>query len=175
MTVDVASLTLPRRLNDKLKEKAANIGVLPEELGVEFLLKGLNEELDPEELVEHYQLLSEKYLTEARELLKEEDLVQAQPFKKALTENASLKFWGATALAVKRVAAIRGLKLDKHGSLWDFVSKISRESGDEDFIRLFFTANALHRNVYEGQMNKEALEIANRDIEKLIDKLRRIS
>ena len=164
MTMDVASLILPRKLNDKLKEKAANIGVLPEELGLEFLLKGLNEELDPEELVEHYQSLSEKYLTEARELLMKDDLVQA-----------SEKLWGATALAVKRVAAIRGLKLDKHGSLWELMSKISRESRDEDFIRLFFTANALHRNFYEGQMNKESLEIANRDIEKLIDKLRRIS
>jgi len=88
-----------------------------------------------------------------------EDLVQA-----------SEKLWSASALAVKAVAAKRGLKLDKHGSLWEFVSRLAKKRSD--FIRLFFTANALHRNFYEGQMNKAALEIATRDIEKLIEKLR---
>jgi uncharacterized protein (DUF433 family) len=41
------------------------------------MLKALNEELDPEELVEHYQVLSEKYLSEAKEFLGKEDFVQA--------------------------------------------------------------------------------------------------
>ena len=75
---------------------------------------------------------------------------------------ASEKLWGASALAVKAVAAKRGLKLDKDGSLWEFVSRLAKDRRDEDFIRLFFTANALHRNFYEGQMNKAALEIATR-------------
>ena len=48
-----ASITLPRRLSEKLREKAEKTGYLPDELGVEFVLKGLNEELDPEDLVEH--------------------------------------------------------------------------------------------------------------------------
>jgi len=113
-----ASIILPRKLGDKLKEKAAETGYLPDELGVELLRKSLNEELDPEDLVEHYRALSEKYLAEAKELLKEEDLAQA-----------SEKFWGASALAVKRIAAERGLKLEQHGSLWDFVSKLSKERG----------------------------------------------
>ena len=86
-------------------------------------------------------LQSEKYLTEGKELLDKGDLVQAQPFKKALTENASLKFWGASALAVKRIAAMKGLKLEKH----------------------------------ENELDKEAVEITAENIEKLIDKLRRIT
>jgi len=109
------------------EEKAAETDSLPEELGVEQ--KSLNEELDPEELVEHYQALSEKYFKEAKEFLSMEGLVQA-----------SEKLWGASALAVKAVAAKKGLKLDKQGSLWEFVSRLSKERSDEDFIRLFVTA-----------------------------------
>ena len=66
---------MPRQLSEKLSEKAEEMGYLPEELGVELLSKSLNEELDPEGLVEHYHFLSEKYLDEARELLKKGDLV----------------------------------------------------------------------------------------------------
>lgn len=74
------------------------------------MLKGLNEELDPEDLVEHYEMLSEKYLREGDEFLTKGDLVQS-----------SEKLWGAAASAVKMVAAKRGLKLERHGSLWDFI------------------------------------------------------
>jgi len=73
------------------------------------------------------------------------------------------------------VAAKRGLKLEKHGSLWDFVSRLSRESGDEELVTLFIVANSLHRNFYENQMNRESLEVAIRAIEKLIEKLKSFS
>jgi hypothetical protein len=106
---------------------------------------------------EHYQALSEKYLAEAREFLGKGDLVQA-----------SEKLWGAAALAIKTAAAKRGLKLERHGSLWSFVSKLSAESEDEDIVRFFNTANALHRNFYENEMDQRALEISAKDIEKLI-------
>ena len=114
--------------------------------------------------MEHYRALSEKYLAEAKELSKEGDLVQA-----------SEKFWGASALAVKRIGAKRGIKLEQHGSLWSFISRLSRENGDKEIVRLFTVANGLHRNFYEAQMNKEAVEIVAGDIEKLIAKLKRIS
>ena len=87
-----ASIILPRQLSEKLSEKAEEMGYLPEELGVELLSKSLNEELDPKGLVEHYQILSEKYLDEARELLKKGDLVQA-----------SEKFWGCNGINNKNV------------------------------------------------------------------------
>lgn len=158
------SVILPQKLGLKLREKAKEMGYLPEELSVELLSRSLNEELDPEGLVEHYQSLSEKYLGEARELLKKGDLVQA-----------SEKFWGATALTIKMLAAKRGLKLDEHGSLWAFVSTLSRTSGDEELVRFFGEVNALHRNFYENEMDKDAVEIIARDVEKLIEKMRRIS
>ena len=162
--MEAISVILPQKLGLKLREKAKKMGYLPEELGVELLSRSLNEELDPEGLVEHYQSLSEKYLGEARELLKKGDLVQV-----------SEKFWGAAVLTIKMLAAKKGLKLEEHGSLWAFVSTLSRMSSDEELVRLFGEVNVLHRNFYENEMDKDAVEIIARDAEKLVEKLRRIS
>lgn len=159
----VSSITLPQKLDEKLREKAEERGELPEELAIEIIFKSLGEEPNPVELMEHYQALSEKYLAEAKKFLGKQDLVQT-----------SEKLWGAASLAVKTAAARRGLKLEKHGSLWDFVSKLSKESGDKEIIRSFHVANALHRNFYENEMTKEAIEIALEDIEELITKLGKV-
>jgi uncharacterized protein (UPF0332 family) len=169
------SILLPRKLGERLKEKAAETGWLPDELGVEFVRQGLNEELDPKDLVEQYQQtlrkfdqnasqeLSEKYLRDGEKLLKEGDLVQA-----------SEKLWGASALAVKSVAAKRGLQLEQHGGLWVFVNLLAKESGDEDIVGFFGEANALHRNFYEDEMEKESVEILAPRIEQLITKLKAV-
>jgi hypothetical protein len=157
------SIVLPQRLSRKLKEKAEENDLLPEELAVEILFKGLGEESDPEELVEHYRALSEKYLDEAKEFLKKGDLVQA-----------SEKMWGATALAIKMVAAKRGLKLEKHGSLWKFIARLSEETEDEELIAFFGEANALHRNFYKNEMDRKAVEVIAGNVEKLIVKLRKM-
>jgi len=123
-----ASIILPRKLGDKLKEKAA-----------------------------------ETDLAEAKELLRKGDLAQA-----------SEKLWGAAALAIKMVAAKRGLKLEQHGGLWVFINMLAKESGDKDFVGFFGEANALHRNFYENEMEKESVEVILEDIEKLIAKLKGI-
>ena len=157
------SIILPKKLDEKLRKKAEETGALPEELGIEFMLKGLNEELDPEDLVEHYQALSEKYLAEAKEFLSKGDLVQT-----------SEKLWGTSALAIKAIAAKRGLKLERHGSLWDFVNTLVKEGRDKDVVTFFGVANALHRNFYENEMARETVEISAENIEQLIAKLKEI-
>jgi len=129
------SILLPRRLGEKLREKAAETGWLPDELGVEFVRQGLNEELDPEDLVQ-----------------------------------ASEKLWGASALAVKSVAAKRGLQLEQHGGLWVFVNLLAKES--KDIVGFFGEANALYRNFYEDEMEKESVDILAPRIEQLIAKLK---
>jgi len=88
---------LPKKLDEKLRKKAEEMGTLPEELAVEVLCKDLKEKLDPEELGEHYQDLSEKYLAEAKDFLNRGDVLQS-----------SEKLWGGSVLAVKSVAARRG-------------------------------------------------------------------
>jgi len=157
-------IILPRKLSDKIREKVAETGYLPDELGVEFVRMGLNEELDPEDLVEQYRELSEKYLAEAKEFLSTGDLVQA-----------SEKLWGASALAVKSVAAKRGLQSEKRGGLWVFVNLLAKESEDKDIVGFFGEANALHRNFYEDEMEKESVDILAPRIEQLIAKLKEAS
>ena len=88
---------------------------------------------------------------------------------------ASEKFWGASALAVKRIAAMRGLKLEQHGAIWSFVSRLSRESRDNELILLFHAANGLHKNFYENELDQKAVKITAESVEQLIEKLRRIS
>ncbi len=154
------SIILPQKLVVKLRDKAEESDSVPDELAIEILFKELGEELDPEDLVEQYKTLSENYFSDGKELLKEGDLVQA-----------SEKLWGAAALTVKMVAAKRGLKLKQHGSMWAFVSEISREKKDRGFIRLFYSTNALHRNFYENEMTEEMVGVAMEDVEKLITKL----
>ena len=150
MEEGVISVFLPQKLGKKLRKKAEEIG--SDELAVELLRERLNEELDPEDPVEHWAL-SGKYLAEAN--------VQT-----------SERLWGAAALAVKMGAAKKGLKLEAH-RMWDFVSRLSRESRDNEIITFFHAANSLHRNFYENQMNKASLEVAIRNIEQLIEKLMR--
>ena len=55
-----SSIILPQKLVAKLRAKAEEADLLPHELALELLFKGLDEELDPEDLVEHYRALSEK-------------------------------------------------------------------------------------------------------------------
>ena len=157
----MATVILPQRLEYKLKAKAEETGYLPEELGVELISQGLSEKLDPEDLVEHYKRLSEKYLVEAKELLSKGDLVQA-----------SEKFWGAAALTVKMLAAKRGLTLEQHGALWAFVSRLARETRDKAIISSFSEANSLHKNFYENELTREVVEKMAEDVEQLIAKLK---
>lgn len=157
----MATVILPERLEYKLKAKAEATGYLPEELGVELLSRSLDEELDPEDLVEHYKRLSEKYLVEAKELLKKNDLVQA-----------SEKFWGAAALTVKMLAAKRGLTLEQHGALWAFVSRLARETRDKAIISSFSEASSLHKNFYENELSREVVEKMAEDVNQLIAKLK---
>ncbi|MGQ9602126.1 MAG: PaREP1 family protein [Candidatus Bipolaricaulia bacterium] len=154
------SITLPQKLSAKLREKAEELGSLPEELAIEMLFKVLGEELDPAELAEHYRALSEKYRAEAEDFWDKRDLGQT-----------SEKLWGAVSLTIKAVAAKRGLRLEKHGSLWEFISKLAEESEDKEIISSFHIANSLHRNFYENEMTEEAVEVAMEEVAKLIAKL----
>ena len=43
-----------------------------------------------------------------------------------------------SALAVKRIGAKKGLKLEEHGGLWSFVNVLAMQSGDKDHTTHFF-------------------------------------
>ena len=117
--------------------------------------------------------LNNKYLNEAEELIKKKDYVQAQPFKKALTEKASLKLWGAAAEMVKVVAAKRGVEIKSHRELYKFVAKLRTELGDPELSRLFGLAGVLHQNFYENWLPPATVVDHAEAVKELVAKLKR--
>ena len=80
---------------------------------------------------ENYLNLNHKYLKEAEDLIEKEDWVQA-----------SEKFWGAAATAVKSVAAKRGVNIRSHEGLYRFVDRLRGELEDPELPKLFAVASS---------------------------------
>jgi len=156
-------LVLPERVVRRLREEGEKRGVSAEEVALEALLRGLNEEVDPVERAELYAALSEKYLREANELLAKGDYVQA-----------SEKLWGAAALVVKAVAASRGVSIASHGELFSFVRALGEEEGDPELRRLFSVASTLHQNFYEGWLSGDVVREYAEDVKQLVAELKRL-
>ncbi len=157
------TLILPKKLEGKLRELSEERGLSIEETLIETLLKHLEISLDPNEKAEIYYSLSKKYLGEAEEFLLKGDTVQA-----------SEKLWGAAALMVKTVAARKGEKIEKHGAIWRFMESLTRETGDEELLKLLHVANSLHRNFYENEMTLKAVKVAAGEVKTLLRKLETI-
>lgn len=84
---------------------------------------------------------------------------------------ASEKGWGAAAQMVKSIAEERGWLHRGHELLFDAVSTLAQEAGDEDIDRLFELASALHINFYEDWYGVGRVERGLRDVETFLDKL----
>ena len=106
-------------------------------------------------------MLNLKYLQDGEHLLGEGDLPQA-----------SEKFWGATAEAVKAVAEQRGMRHYNHRDLRTTISQLTRETGDTDFLEAFSVAESLHANFYEDFMQAEDVRFYSDRVKSLIDKLK---
>jgi hypothetical protein len=158
----VISLVLPKKIEKKLKEEAEKTGISEEELIIEALSKFLNEPIDPETKAEIHLKLSEKYIKDAEEFLAKKDLVQA-----------SEKAWGAAAQTVKALAAKERKELRSHGELHRYVAELSKEKGDREIMKLWFSATSLHQNFYENWFPEEAVRSAVEDVKNFIEKLRK--
>jgi hypothetical protein len=158
----VISLVLPKKIEKKLKEEAEKTGISEEELIIEALSKFLNEPIDLETKAEIYLKLSEKYLRDSEEFLTKKDLVQA-----------SEKAWGAAAQIVKALAAKEGKELRSHGELHRYVAELSKEKGDREIMKFWFSATSLHQNFYENWFPEEAVRSAVEDVKNFIEKLRK--
>jgi hypothetical protein len=84
-------LILPKRIEKGLREECEKAGVSIEELALEALYKGLNEEIYPSDRTEVCVGLSEKYLRDADDLLARGDFIQACE-----------KLWDSAAVMVRR-------------------------------------------------------------------------
>ena len=84
---------------------------------------------------------------------------------------ASEKAWGAAAHAIKAVAERHRWRHDTHSDLFRVVDNIVRLTGDPE-IRLFFnSANALHKNFYEGWLGYEHIARSIERVKRLLTKL----
>ena len=156
------TLELPSKLLAKLKELSESKGRPLEEIILESLCEHLS--LSNQEVkAELHIKLCEKYLRDARDLLAKKDYVQAGE-----------KFWGASAQIVKAVAAKRGVTLDTHAKLWDLVAKLRVELEDPEIGRLWSSANSLHKNFYEAQVRPELVQDYAQDVNKFVEKLRKL-
>ena len=84
---------------------------------------------------------------------------------------ASEKGWGAAAQMVKAIAEQRGWQHRNHAALFNAVSRLVDETGDDDIGRLFHIASALHVNFYENWDNPRSIARGLDDMERLLQKL----
>ena len=89
-----------------------------------------------------YQTASRHLLAQAREELAAGD-----------TRQASQKGWAAAAQIVKSVAVRRGWAHHDHAALYNAISRLVAETGDDDIRVLFQVAVSLEVNFYENWDN----------------------
>jgi uncharacterized protein (UPF0332 family) len=159
MSIEVG---FPEKILRRINEISRSEDALPEEIINEAVLEYL-QLADPETKTELHANLSEKYLSDAEELIKEEDYVQA-----------SEKLWGAASQMVKAVATKRHLELRSHSDLNRFVAELRREVNEPEIRRLWQIATSLHQNFYEAWLPGETVKESVEDIKRFREMLERI-
>ncbi len=109
---------------------------------------------------ERYQAVSTTLFDQAHIELESGDLVQA-----------SEKFWGAAAQALKAIAQQRGWEHDSHAHFYRIVRNLVDETGDKELVDLFDAANLLHINFYEHWLEPDEIRTRALKIEQLIERL----
>ena len=107
-----------------------------------------------------YRAISVDLFEQANIELEAGDLIQA-----------SEKFWGATAQALKAIAQERGWEHNSHAHFYRIVQALIEETGDEDLFDLFGSANLLHINFYEHWMNAAQIRKLADQVGQLINRL----
>ncbi len=108
--------------------------------------------------------LNGKYLQEAEKLLEQGDYSQA-----------SEKFWGAVATALKAVATARRWRHYTHRDLLVVVRRLYEETKDPEIPRLFSSAESLHANCYEDYASEQLLRLHAEDARRLVAKLQALA
>ena len=107
-----------------------------------------------------YQEQSRAFLEQAQRELSAGDLRQA-----------SEKGWGAAAQIVKAAAESRGWEHDEHRLLLRAVTNLTQYFEDTEIRDLFYVAQALHSNFYEGEMDEAAVIAGLEKVARLVAKL----
>ena len=110
---------------------------------------------------------SQTYQTASRQLLRQ----GCDALARGDVRQASGKGWGAAAQMVKAIAEQRGWPHQGHADLYNAISRLVSETGDEDIGQLFNVAGNLDSNFYEGWNNAANVGRALNDMERFLDKL----
>ena len=152
-----ATIVLPRRIAEKLRQEAEKQGASPEELVIEAVLGNL----DPPERAREYIEAAEEQLAQAEQELEKGDIRQAAE-----------KLWGAAALAIKAYASWRdGKRLTSHSELWMYKNKAKRELG-KWVSDAWAQANTMHTCFYGGWCSEEYIRDALERVKKLVRKVK---
>ena len=87
------------------------------------------------------------------------------------TRQASQKGWTAAAQIVKSVAQPRGWAHHDHAALFNVISRLVAETGDDDIRDLFYVAISLEANFYENWDNAANVAGDLVDLELFLDKM----
>ena len=109
---------------------------------------------------ETYRQQSRVFLDSAKEFLTEWNLYQA-----------SEKGWGAAAQIIKALAEKRGWNHRHHSLLQQAVDTLAEETGDQDYLLLFSSADSLHKNFYEGKMAQATAALHLAQVTTLVEKV----
>ena len=109
----------------------------------------------------------EAHITAALDFLRLADIPVAQRNRLLRSE----LLWCAAAHAVKAVAKQQGWRNQSHGDLFQVVGRLARNPGNTRVIYWFNQASRLHRNMYEGEMDGQAITMAQGQVRRLVRRL----
>jgi len=147
------TITIPRRVAERVHREAEKLGISVEE----YLLELLTHNLDPLDKAREYIDVSKELLEEANKELKKGNIRQAAE-----------KTWGASALAIKAYAYYKEQRrLESHADLWRYKDIVARDLG-EWIADVFRQACSMHTCFYEGWCTEKDVEKVLSLVEKLV-------
>lgn len=95
-------------------------------------------------------------------------------FRQGDLMQASEKAWGAAAHFLKAMAVLRGLNHDTHHHLSEVAETLAEETGNDEIINLFETAESLHANFYGAFKRERAVRLGLDRMQRFLDILEAI-
>ena len=95
-------------------------------------------------------------------------------FRQGDLMQASEKAWGAAAHFLKAMAVLRGLNHHSHHHLVEVAEALAEETGNDEIIFLFHTAESLHANFYGASMRERAVRLSLDKMQRFLDILEAI-
>ena len=109
---------------------------------------------------EQYRSTSTHLFDQAKVELETGDLIQA-----------SEKFWGSAAQALKSVAERRGWKHNSHAHFYNIMAELERDDKSSELRRNFDSAAQLHTNFYENWLDEDQIRRRAEDVRHFVEQL----